>query len=338
MKNLPVSGLALTALLLCATDPSMAAPAPPANCQLPVERVFQRLDFDVSSEARVTRSVEIPANTEVLIEADESTTDSRLDVRVAGAEVMSSDGPVERWVPHRVVVAKGPARQAEISVIRMEQMRGKVDVRLSRITAQDDPRCAQFWRAMASGDAAYARAEMIFRNEIQAPAGSSDRAYEAALTAYARALRILGPGGLDEAQTRLVYAVALSNGADKYAEGAAAALQAQASFQALGQEFGRDLAGFYWAKAQANIASVTKDEAEANRLFEAVRKKYVDLAASHQGRGERYNHALNLAQAAYISVKMERYNEAIAGYQSAIEAYAGQNETSREISSRQNLA
>ena len=339
MKSIYFAGIALTGLVMCAIAPSSATAATtPANCSVPVERLLRRLDFDLTSDARVTRSVDIPADTEVLIEAFESTTDSRLEVRDAGAEVATSDGPVERWVPHRLIIARGPARKVEISVVGMEKFTGKVDVRLSRTASQNDQRCVQFWRAMASGDAAYSRGEMIFRGQIKAPAGSSERAYESTIEAYTRALRILGPGGFDEAQTRLVYAVALMEGVGRYPEAAEAALEAAARFKVLGEEFGRDLARFYWAKSYSSVASDMKDEAELNRMFEAARQTYLELAANHLRRGERYNHALSLGQAAYCNVKMHRYVEGIAGYQRSLDAYAGLNETSRTISTRQNLA
>jgi len=335
MKSNYIVASALICLISCGVA---SAATTPANCSVSTDRILKQLDFDLSGDARVTRSVDIPADTEVLIEAFESKTDSRLDLHVAGAEDITSDGPVDRWVPHRLIVSRGPARKADISVVRFERLTGRVDVRLSRISSRDDPRCVQFWRAMASGDAAYSRGEMIFRRQIDAPPGSSQRTYESAVAAYARALRILGPGGFDEAQTHLVHAVALLDGVERDPEAAEAALVAEARFKALGHEFGRDLARFYWAKAYSSIANNTKDEAEANRMFEVTRKAYLELAANHLRRGERYNYALTLAQAAYISARMHRYVEAIAGYQQSLDAYIGQDETSRKISTRQNLA
>jgi CHAT domain-containing protein len=335
MKSICFAGIALNGLALCGVATAAAAPA---DCSVPADRILQQFDVDLSRDASVTRSVDIPAGTEVLIEAFDLSTDSRLDVRVAGAEVATSDGPVQRWVPHRVIVSRGPARKAELSVVRLEQSPGGVEVRLSRLTSQQDPRCVQFFRAMASGDAAYSRGDMIFRGQIEAPAGSAMRAYESAVSEYARALRILGPGGFDEAQAHLVRAVALLTGAERYPEAAEAALAAEARFKALGDEFGRNQSRLNWAWAQTFIAMNTKDEAEANRKYEGARKTFLELAAAHLRRGDRYIHAVALGAAAFVSTRMNRIDEAISGYQRTLEAYAGQNEPARTISARQNLA
>ena len=148
-----------------------------------------------------------------------------------------------------------------------------------------------FWRAMASGDAAYLRGAMITRVEIEAAPGASEQAYVSAIAAYARAARILGPGGFDEAQTHLVRAAALMNAVERFQESLAAALVAEARFKALGHEYGRDLARFYWAWSMTYDALRMPDATETKPKFETARKMFAEVAANHLRRGERFDHA-----------------------------------------------
>ena len=314
------------------------AAATPADCSVPVDRLLRRLELDLPGATRVTRSVDIPAETEVLIEAFETNINSRLEVRAAGGEVAAAENALHRWSPHRLIVAKGPARKVDVTVIGMERAHGKVDVRISRLASQKDRRCVDFWRAMASGDAAYSRGAMIFRGEIDAAPGASEQAYESAIASYARAARLLGPGGFDEAQTRLVHASALMNAAERYQESLEAALVAEARFKAMGHEYGRDLARFYWAYSMAYDAMRTTDAAKAKRKFETARNTFLELAASHLRRRERYDHAQALDGLACANGFLFRYDEAIAGYQRAFEIFEELYEPDRVVPMRANLA
>ena len=109
----------------------------PANCTVPEDRLLRRIELDLPGAIRVTRSVDIPADTEILIEAFETNINSRLEVRAAGAEVAAAENALHRWPPHRVIVARGPARKVEVTVIGIERAHGRVDVRISRLASQD---------------------------------------------------------------------------------------------------------------------------------------------------------------------------------------------------------
>ncbi len=334
MKLIRLAGIALIALCLCGIA---TAAATPAECSLPMDGLLRRLELDLPGATRETRSVDIPADTEVLIEAYETNINSRLELRAAGAEAAMTDSPVNRWAPHRLIVPKGPARKAEVTVVGMERSHGKVDVRISRLASQD-LRCVEFWRVTAAADTAYTRGYLIYRGEIEAPAGASDQAYETAIAAYRRAARILGPGGPDEAQLQLILAYALANTVERPEEAVAAALVAEARFTALGDEHGRDLARYYGAFANAYRAVNSRDTRESKRLFEVARSAFLDAAAGHLRRGELYDHAEAVNSAAMSSIYLSRYTDALADYRRALDLFEELHEPDRAVAVRGNLA
>jgi CHAT domain-containing protein/phosphoglycolate phosphatase-like HAD superfamily hydrolase len=335
VKSLRIAGIALAGLVSCAI--ATTAAATPANCAVPLDRLLRRLELDLPGATRVTRSVEIPADTEILIEAFETGVNSRLEVRT-GAEVASAESALHRWPPHRLIVASGPARKVDVTVAGIDRAHGRVDVRISRLASRDDRRCVDFWREMASGDAAYSRGAMIFRAEIDAAPGASREAYESAVAAYARAARILGPGGFDEAQARLVIASALMNALERYKDSLEAASVAEAHFKALGHEYGRDLARYYRAYSLAYDAMRTTDAAEAKQMFETSRTTFIEVAADHLRRGELRDHAQAVDGTACANGFLFRYAEAIAGYQRALEIFDELREPDLAVAMRQNLA
>jgi len=339
MKSICGAGCALVGLMLCAATPTSAtAAATPANCSVPLDRLLHRLEIDLPGDTRVTRSVDIPAGTEILIEAFETNINSRLEVRAAGAEVAAAENALHRWPPHRLIVAKGPARKVDVTVIGIERAHGRVDVRISRLASQEQRRCVNFWRAMASGDAAYSRSAMITRGEIDAAPDASEQAYESAIAAYARAVRVPGADGFDEAQARLVHASALMNAAERYQESLEAALVAEARFRSVGNDYGRDLARFNWAWSMTFDGMRTTDAAEAKRKFETAGNTFLEVAASHLRRGERFDHGQALDGVACVNGFLFRYAEAIAGYQHALEIFEELHEPDRAVTMRHNLA
>ena len=69
MKSLREAGIALAGLVLCGVA---TAAATPANCSVPLDRLLRRLELDLPGAFRVTRTVDIPSDTEILIEAFET--------------------------------------------------------------------------------------------------------------------------------------------------------------------------------------------------------------------------------------------------------------------------
>ncbi len=314
-----------------------AASAASAECAPRADRTLDRFVLELPGDTRVTRSVDIPGNTEVLVEAFEKNINARLEVRTPGAGLATADSALQRWVPQRLIVSSGSARKVDVTVVGLERAHGSVDVRISRIAPEDDRRCVEFWRAMASGDAAFSLGEMVFRGEIDAAPGNYEHAYETAAAAYARAVQVLGAVGFDAAQTQLVHAYNLLYGVEKFPEAAEAMLAAEAQFKALGDEYGRDRARFYWAWTMTRMALHTTDEPQAKRKFEVARNRFLEVAANHLRRGERYEHAVALGSAAYVGGNVDRYAEAISDWQRVLEAYDGLYEPEKSATARNNL-
>jgi CHAT domain-containing protein/tetratricopeptide (TPR) repeat protein len=330
-----LAAVAAAVLMLVA---SAARAASPAGCSVPADRLLHRLDIDLPGVARVTRSVDVPADAEILVEAFETGVNARIEVRESQGTEASAETGLHRWPPHRLIIAKGPARKVDLSVIGMERAHGRVDVRLSKLASHRDRRCVDFLRAMATGDAAFAQGAKIFRSEIEAAPGAAERAYESALAAYARAAGILGPGYFDEAQTQLVRSAVLMWVVERHQQAYEVARIAESSFAALGHAYGRDLARFYWAHSLILVTQRTTDPAEAKRQFEIAERELREVAASHLRRGERFEQALALDGMAYASGHLFRYAEAISGYQRSLDILEELGEPDRAVGTRYNLA
>jgi len=337
MKSIGVSGSAFIVLALCANVTSTAAAAP-GNCSLPANQLLRRFELELPGSTRVTRSVDIPADQEILVEAFETDVNSRLEVREAHGEPVYGENALHRWAPHRLIIAAGAARTVDVTVAGVDRAHGRVDVRIAQVVSQSDQRCVKFWRAMASGDAAYARAAMIFRVEVDAPPGESEQAYEAAAAAYKRAAKLAGPTGFDLAQTHLARAATLMEPLKRYKESLEAASAAEAGFEASGNEYGRDIARFYRAYSLAYDAIQTPGAPETRGKFETARKSFIEEAASHQRRGELYDQAQALDGLACTNGFLYRYSETIAAYRHALAIFDDLHEPDRAFAMRQNLA
>ncbi len=337
MKSIGVAGSAFIILVFCATAAAAAGINPPAGCSVPADQLLRRFELDVPGATRVTRTVNIPAGTEVLVEAFETNVNTRLEVREADGQLATAENALHRWPPHRLVIANGPARRVEISIAGVDRAHGSAAVQLSRLASRNNQRCADFWRAMASGDAAYSRGAMIFRGETDAATGASQQAYEEALAAYTRA-GTLGSDGFDAAQTQLVRASVLMNALERFPEALEAASAAEAGFKVLGLDYGRDLARFYWAYSLTYDAMASKDPAAAKSKFETARNEFLDVAASHLKRGELREHAEALDGAACTNGFLFQYADTIAGYQRALEIFEQLHEPDRAVAMRLNLA
>ena len=320
---------------LCGNAAAVAA----TDCTPPAKRLLRRIDFDVGRDTRVTRAVNIPADTGVLVEAVEKDIDTRIEVREAGSEGRTTDNPLRRWAPQRLLIAAGPARTLEISVVGQERTRGSAQVRLFRLAPDDDPGCMDFWRTMAAADADYSRGELISDAIVEGPAGSADLAYQAAAKGYARAAGIASArAGLPQGQAQLAYAVVLLISTEDWKKSAGAALVAEGQFKALGNAYGVDRARFFWARAVLQDAMHNPSEAEANRSFDLAKRAFLSVADHHRARGERYDHAFALVWAAFVNGNSERFSETIADYQRALDAFEGLDEPARKVQIRNNLA
>ncbi len=325
-----------------------AAPAPTA-CSEQLQPAFQDIAVAVEGQARVTRTIGLPAGTEVLLTAFESGVDVRIEVR-AGAEAaaLASDNSVRRWGPQRVVVPAGPVRPLSIQVIRKDGVRGRVRVSAAALpaTAQNEP-CTAALRLLADGDASYARAQLISLGLSEAPAGSASREYEAAARTYQRAaatVAALGPSKV-QAQAQLSAAAVLYQGSQNWTEALRIAGLAHESYAALGDHYGQDRARALAASAEMEVAlgaldAAPNDAAAEQRMTSMLahaRQVFIEVAAHHAARGELYDQAVALNNLGLAFYYQDTYDPAIRAYQRAYALYERLGERRRQAQTLQNI-
>jgi CHAT domain-containing protein len=311
-----------------------------AGCDAQPDRLLQRFELELPNTARVTRTVTIPANLRVLIEATEAGIDARFELQEPGiADIRMFDNPLRRWGPQRVLIASGKRRDVVLAAVGLERTRGSAMVKVFSLDPRPAPHCLEGLEAAAAGDAAFARGQMISAGLTEAPPGSADRAYVLAAKEYARAMRALrDAGGFAAAQSQLVYAAAELIGNGAWQPAADAARAAQAEFVAIGNDYGRDRARFFWARARAELAQQTGTPSAAAPMLTAAIEEMLSVSASHERRGERYDFAFALSFAAKMLYYAERYEDSLAMDRRALAAFDGQNEPARTAQAHQNIA
>jgi len=87
-----------------------AAATPATACRDEGKTVFQDISAAIDGQARLTRTIDLPAGTGVLLTASESGLDLRIEVQSGtGTAALSSDNPLRRWV--RSAWSSPPARR-----------------------------------------------------------------------------------------------------------------------------------------------------------------------------------------------------------------------------------
>jgi CHAT domain-containing protein len=312
--------------------------ASPGDCTPSAADRFRQIDLAVPRDTRVTRTVDIPANTAVLMEAFEKGINSRVEVRDAGGPARIADTPVNRWTPKRVVLERGAARRVEIAVVGMERTMGHALLAFYPLDAGGDPRCVEFRRAMAAADAEFAFAELITSGTPGAE-GDSTHHYDLAARHYARAAQLSGPApGIPQAQAQIAHSNVLLVSTERFRDAADSALEAQRRFEAIGDDYGRDRAKFFWARATMQRGRHGDKQADGATLLATARKAYLEVAGSHALRGERYDQGVALHFVAFTSGQMDRQAESIEEYRAVLRVWEGQDEPARKVQARNNIA
>jgi CHAT domain-containing protein/tetratricopeptide (TPR) repeat protein len=344
------SSAAAAALFLAAAPNWVPAATPAPPCSASARPVFQDIPVALEGRARLKRTIDLPAGTGVLLTASESGVDIRIEVQAgSSAPAIASDNPLRRWGPQRVVLPAGPARTVSIQVIGKEGVRGRV--RLSGValpTADDVEPCAAALRALAEGDASFARAQLISLGLSEAPAGSASREYEAAVRNYQRAaaaVAALGPNTL-LAQAQLSAAAVLYQGLQNWAEALRMGQLAHESFRAVRDKYGEDRARAFAASAEIEVALGALDAAPSDAAAEQrmtsmlahARQAFIDVAAHHASRGELYDQAVALNNLGLAFYYQDTYDPAIRAYQRAYALYESLGERRRQAQTLQNIA
>ncbi|HTU64498.1 MAG TPA: CHAT domain-containing protein [Steroidobacteraceae bacterium] len=320
-------------LLLTASLPLLGA----EPC-VPRGKTLATLEFAVDRASRVERVLSIPAGARVLVEVSESGNNLRVEL-VDGGPPRLADDALRRWAPQRLLIAPGARRAVTLAVIGQERTPGRAAVRAFALAHDEDRRCIDYWEKAAAADADFSRGELLSEAKIPGEPGSVDRAYAAAVAGYARAADAARPlGGLLAAQARLTQAAAEIIGVGAWDEAAASALDAEQRFTALGHDYGRDRARFFWARTQIYLARRATGRAEQERQLEVAHDTFIAVSDSHRRRGEAYDAAFALTWAGFAHGRADRYPESIADYQRALEAFASLDEPARKVQLRQNIA
>jgi len=327
-----------------------AAATPATACRDEGKPVFQDISAAIDGQARLTRTIDLPAGTGVLLTASESGLDLRIEVQSGtGTAALSSDNPLRRWGPQRVVLPAGPARSLSIQVIAKDGVRGRVRLRATPFpAAQTGEPCTEALRWLAEGDASFARAQLISLGISTAPAGSANREYEAAARAYQRAADSagsLGPSAL-LAQAQLSAAAVLYQGLQSWAEALRIAQLASETYAALREPYGQDRARAFAASAEMEVALGALDAAPNDATAEQrmtsmlahARQAFMDVAAHHAARGELYDQAVALNNLGLAFYYQDTYDPAIRAYQRAYTLYERLGERRRQAQTLQNIA
>jgi CHAT domain-containing protein len=339
------------ALLLGAAPNGVPAAATPARaCSAEGEPVFQDISVTLEGRGQLGKTIDLPAGTGVLLTASEAALDVRIEAQAGvGTSTLSSDNPLRRWGPQRIVIPGGAARPLSIHVIAKDGVRGRVRLRLTAFPAAEDPEpCTAALRGMAEGDAAFARAQLISLGVSAAPAGSANREYEAAARAYQRAaesIASLGPSTV-LAQAQLSAASVQYLGLQNWAEALRMAGLAHESYLALRDAYGQDRARAFAASAEMEVAlgaldAAPKDAAAEQRMTSMLahaRQVFIDVAAHHAARGELYDQAVALNNLGLAFYYQDTYDPAIRAYQRAYAVYERLGERRRQAQTLQNIA
>jgi CHAT domain-containing protein/tetratricopeptide (TPR) repeat protein len=319
--------LAFASVGAFAADPCVPRSAPLAT-----------FDFAVERAVRVQQQISVPAGTRVLVEVFETGNNLRFEMRDAGVTHLA-DNALRRWAPQRMLLAPGAARTVSLAVIGQERTLGRATVRVHRLSPQDDARCVGYWERAAVADAEFSLGELLSEGKLTGEPASSERAYEAAARNYARAAEAAVPlGGLLAPMARLTQAAAELIGIGAFEQAAASARTAEQGFMALGHEYGRDRARFFWARTQIYLAQRARDRAAQERQLDQAHDTFVAVSESHRRRAESYDAAFALTWAAFVQARADRYVESIAEYQKALDAFAPLDEPARKLQLRQNIA
>lgn len=319
-----------------------------AECE-PTSGELTRFDMNVNGQTRVARTVTAGAGTRVLVLAQESGIDVRMEARGAGAKAISyADNPLRRWAVQRITMDLAGARSFELAAIGKERAQGQLKVRvyaLDGFSAVDD--CLNAQRASADADASYARGQLITLTRIAAAPGDAQRAYERALDAYVKAQGLFKRRGAMAAQARAAteHAATLYT-LRRFAEARIAAQRASAAFAAAGGAYGADRAKTIEASSEMEAAfdepgrDVPQSAAQSRvkAMLAHARALFAEVAKNHQARGESFEQALALNYLGLAFFQDESYEEAVAAYRRALEVYEKIGERMRQAQTLQNIA
>jgi len=313
-----------------------------------LQSVTFAVDGPREGQQRITRTIDVPAGTDILLVATETGVDVRVELQ-SGTAALVSDNPVRRWGPQRLVVPAGSSRTLTAAFIAKEGVRGRVRLDVLSLPAPDDANlCSTAVRLLADGDASFARGQLISLGLTDAPSGSARKAYVAAVESYQRAATtaaLRGTGPL-LANAHLSTASVMYQGTQQWSDSLRMAQLATDAYRRAGDAYGVDRSRAMAAAAEMEVALGVVDAAPSdaaattrmNDMLDHVRLVLNDVASSHARRNEPFEQALALNNVGLSFNYQDRYDHAIPAFQSALKLYERLGERRRLGQTLQNLA
>lgn len=346
-----VRRIAITLVLLTAA-PVQAAGArsdAAAECGIAGARLVEAADLEVTGQARVARTVAIPADSLVLISSIERGIDVRMLATAGNRETRAADNPVRRRGPQRILFEPGAAREITIALVGKERVTGaaRIEVR-AYPAATAHQACIEALRSLAQGDSLYDRGQAVTLGTPDAGTRSAREEYEAAESSYRAAVpRLASPRNLALlAQAQLSRATIFDLVLDRYQDVLVPANAARDAFSAAHDDYGRDRARAVAASASLDLALAerkAKDvdpqaEARARNLLANTRAEWLSIANAHSARGESYDEALALNFAGLTCTADGDFAPAIGYFERALAIQKRLGERMRIGQVTQNLA
>ncbi len=275
-------------------------------------------------------SVDVPAHTEVLVQATNRGIVAVLEVLGNGSTLLAhSENPVRRYGSAWAIVLSGDARHVVVRLTGKEHadLSGRVVLHAYAFAeARLSSRCARTFRALAAADTAYAKGQDIARLEAPAGAGSERHFYLTAVEEYLLAAKLLDgpPDAPLRSLVELAIAAAYYQDVHNWTVGAEWATRAQASANAVRLDYAASRAGALLANCWINFgpgSTYPGDPATRAVLprvrFERARELLQRLGRFHRRRGELYDAALALSYVGVAYTREGDYRAAEAVYRRA---------------------
>jgi CHAT domain-containing protein/predicted negative regulator of RcsB-dependent stress response len=324
---------------LAVITPARSAGAPtPDECDPLPRNILREFSLELRDRGRTETSLDLPANAQLMLVAGETGIDAILEVRAEGTgAALAADNPVRRWGPQRILLEPAATpRRVIVAGVGKEPARGSLKVALVSLRGLAS-QCVVALRAIAAGDAHFARAQKFSLGDAEPGDTGLRDAITGAIESYRKAAAAISSGG--GVRTHALVSVA---GASMLLQDWPAALDASKVAETETRRFATENmwlhARVMWATSLMEVATRSPDSQRVSALLEQARASLREVADAHARRGEPYDQALainNLGLAYYYE---DAFLKAIPEYRVAASLQRGMGEHMREAQAIQNIA
>lgn len=333
---------------------SLTAPGWAVECDPLLTDRLAEMDqvLPLNGGQRIRQSVQLPAQTPVLVIAVKQGVDATLEVHGPDGRLLgSADNPVHRTGLQRNFFSTGAAGEYSIELAGKEGPQVSGSVRLRLVVPGSggaDDTCVRVQRQLGTADGDYAAAMAILQPSYAGSTAAAPQRLRAAADEYIGAAKMLANTGESvalEAEAQHAASAVLYQELSQWSESEGWAEQSMVSYESAGDAYGRARAQAMAAAALMEMASSMPAPAEvpaAQRpsalALGKARGWLRELEEFHRRRGEIYDEALvtnNLGLAYYYEDKNE---EAIRNYERVLPLYEQLNDRSRQAQVLNNIA